>query len=104
MSTTPSAEAALCLAVSDGTRICRMTAEEEDHSGSGDRDITWGNAGNNHLSGGFSDDILYGAEGDDLLSGDPGNDFLVGGPGREQSYSFFMSLLDSDIYCCLTSM
>lgn len=84
MSTTLSGEAALCLAVSDGTRICRMTAEEEDHSGSGDRDITWGNAGNNRLSGGFGDDILYGAEGDDWLTGDPGNDFLVGGPGHDE--------------------
>ncbi len=84
MSTTLSAEGALCLAVTDGTRICRMTAEEQDHSGSGDRDITWGNIGNNRLSGGFGDDILYGAEGDDWLTGDSGNDFLVGGPGHDE--------------------
>ena len=61
-----------------------MTAEEEDHSGSGDRDITWGNTGNNRLSGGTGDDILYGAEGDDWITGDPGNDFLVGGPGHDE--------------------
>ena len=79
MSTTLSAEAALCLAVSDGKRICRMTAEEQDHSGSGDRDITWENTGNNRLSGGFGDDILYGAEGDDWLIGDSGNVLLSWG-------------------------
>lgn len=61
-----------------------MDPEEEDNSASGDRDVTWGNTGNNRLSGGFGDDILYGAEGDDWVSGDSENDFLVGGPGHDE--------------------
>jgi hypothetical protein len=65
MSTTLSAEAAQCIIYNECTKICRMDPEEEDNSASGDRDVTWGNTGNNRLSGGFGDDILYGAEGDD---------------------------------------
>lgn len=51
MSTTLSAEAAQCIIYNEGTKICRMDPEEEDNSASGDRDVTWGNTGNNRLSG-----------------------------------------------------
>src|SRR5262245_47623392 len=85
MSNTFNAEAAQCAQFSDGTKFCELYPEEEDNSPSGGTDnIVLGNTGNNHLSGGNGDDILYGAEGDDVVSGNTGNDFLVGGSGHDK--------------------
>jgi hypothetical protein len=85
MSNILNAEGALCNSYPDiQTKVCKLTLEDDEHHGSNQRDITWGNSGNNQISGGTGDDILYGGEGDDLISGDPGDDFLVGGPGRDE--------------------
>src|SRR5262249_10095570 len=42
-----------------------------------------GGAGNDSLTGGSGDDILFGDDGNDSLSGGAGNDVLVGGLGRD---------------------
>jgi Ca2+-binding RTX toxin-like protein len=50
--------------------------------GEGD-DILYGQGGNDTLSGGVGNDILVGGAGDDVLIGGTGNDILTGGSGAD---------------------
>jgi hypothetical protein len=90
-------------------RFVVLTAGNDAHAGSKDRDLTYGGTGNdtlrgdnqqdcldgqagndqlfgdNHddvLIGGADNDVLTGGSGDDKLHGGPGTDRCVGGPGK----------------------
>lgn len=52
-------------------------------SGSDERDLLWGNTGNNRIAGDRMGDKILGMAGNDVLLGQHGNDRLVGGAGRD---------------------
>ncbi len=52
-------------------------------SGGGGNDIIYGDAGNDTLNGDKGNDVLYGGFGADMLGGGDGNDVLVGGRGAD---------------------
>jgi Ca2+-binding RTX toxin-like protein len=83
-------------------RFTVLTAGNDPHAGSKDRDLTYGlegndtlrgdnqhdcldgQAGNDQLLGENHDDVLVGGEGDDVLTGGGGDDTLDGGPGFDR--------------------
>lgn len=74
-------------AVTIGTGVVRATvhgeAGNDSITGGNSDDILIGNAGDDLISGGFGNDSIYGNEGADSLDGGSGNDRLVGGSGRD---------------------
>lgn len=77
-----------------GTNTYTMATNTSSYSGYAARDVIYGNAisntisglyGNDDLYGGGGQDTLNGGDGDDLLSGELGNDTLNGGAGTDSA-------------------
>jgi hypothetical protein len=64
-------------------RFIGLTAGNDSHPGSKDRDLTYGGAGNDMLRGDNQSDCLVGQGGNDQLFGDNHDDVLVGGDGDD---------------------
>jgi hypothetical protein len=66
----------------DSAPILTDLGDDELTGGDGD-DLLYGTAGRNTLSGGRGDDVLVGADGDDRIEGGDGRNLLIAGRGRD---------------------
>lgn len=67
----------------DENQIVEGTPGDDLLTGGAGDDLIFGRPGNDQIDGGRGDDTLVGGAGDDTLTGRDGDDLLIGGPGND---------------------